>query len=156
MVFVSIYLLVLNRISMKKMGECLLKLPKKSKFGFILADAIALFLPLFLLFLDFKYQWFFLGSALSFYIATKDGINSGRFGVYRNGFIVPSAIIFYEDILSFPVFELPVEEQKQYAKNTLIVVTKKRGQQEIVFSTDEECEAVVQKLKETGMIASGS
>lgn len=148
-------LFVMNKRTLKAMGECLLKLPRKSSAGVIVVDFIALLLPLLLFFRDFKNMniLFVLCSIISFFIMTKDGFNKKNYGVYQNGLIAPSAVIFFKDIISFPVFELPEEEQAHYAKNTLIVVTKKVSRQEIIFSSDDECRAVVEKLKEIGVIS---
>lgn len=148
-------LLIINKRTLKAMGACLLKLPRKSAIGVIVIDVIAILLPLLLFFRDYKNMNFLFTSCsiIAFFIMTKDGFNKKNYGVYQKGLIAPSAVFFYEDILGFPVFELPPEEQAHYAKNTLIVVTKKASRQEIIFSSDEECRAVVEKLKEIGVIS---
>ena len=101
------YLLITNRITLKKMGECLLKLPRKSSVGVIIIDIIALIIPAILLIRDFRSLNFIFAacSLLAFFIMTKDGFNRKNYGVYQKGIIAPSAIIFYDDILGFPVFE---------------------------------------------------
>lgn len=148
------YLLITNRITLKKMGECLLKLPRKSSIGVIIIDIIALIIPAILLIRDFRSMNFIFAacSLLAFFIMTKDGFNRKNYGVYQKGIIAPSTIVFYEDILGFPVFELPPEEQENYPKNTLILVTKKASRQEIIFSSEKECREVLEKLQEIGII----
>ena len=54
MVAVIPYLLITNRITLKKMGECVLKLPRKSIAGVIVIDVIALVLTAILIIRDFR------------------------------------------------------------------------------------------------------
>jgi len=148
------YLINDNKKTVKKMGKCLLALPRKSSWRGILVDIIAVIIPLILLIRDFgNMNYLFMGcSLLSFFIMTKESFAQKYYGVYENGFIAPSAVIFYSELLAFPVFELPEDDQAHYPKNSLIVVTTKKSRQEIIFPTDEECAQFVAKLREINVI----
>ena len=148
------YLLITNRITLKKMGECVLKLPRKSIAGVIVIDVIALVLPAILIIRDFRNMNYVFAacSILAYLIMTKDGFNRKNYGVYQNGLIAPSAVVFYEDIIGFPVLELPPEEQENYSKNTLVLVTKKSSHLEIFFSSEKECREVLEQLRQIGII----
>lgn len=143
-----------SKKNVKKMGECLLPFPKKNLVGMIAVDIAAAVLLAILIFRNFGNMTILLAGCciLSVYIMSKDGFTQKHYGVYENGLIAPNHIIFFDDIIAFPVFELPPEEQEHYAKNTLVIVTESKGKIEIVFPTEEQCSLVVSKLKQMNVI----
>lgn len=153
-VFELIYLNLRSKKTVKEMGNCLFAFPKKNIWGMYGVDAVAALLLGILLVRDFgKLNIMFAAiCVMSVYLITKENGNHRYYGVYEKGLIAPSYMFFYDDIMSFPVFELPLEEQEHYAKNTLVVVTKSKGKFEIIFESEEQRTAVVAKLTELGVI----
>ncbi|MCQ2591749.1 MAG: hypothetical protein MJ188_03105 [Treponema sp.] len=143
------WLMVKGKKNAEQMGNCVYGFPKKIPVGMLAVDFMAIVFLLILLFRDFGFMSVIFAAiaVLAVYIITRDGGNYKYFGVYEKGIIAPSALIFYEDIMTFPVFELPLDEQAHYPKNTLVVVTKTKGKQEIVFDSEEQCQKVVEELK---------
>ena len=66
--------------------------------------------------------------------------------------IVNSTFVEYSDIVTFPVLDLPKEEQENYPKNVLVVATESKGKVDLIFSSDKECALVIEKLKEIKII----
>ena len=144
-------MLIQNKQTMKKMGKNLLSFPKKNFIGMIAVEIVAIILLAILIFRDFRGISIVAACCvLSVFLITRDGFNQKNYGLYENGMIVPNFVIFYEDIITFPVDQLPLEEQEHYAKNTLILVTQK-GKCEVVFEAEELCQTVKDKLKELGI-----
>lgn len=150
------YLLLKSKTDVKKMGECIYSFSKKKNYNAIAVDIVAIILLTVLFFREFStLSTVVLAGCcvLAVYIMTKDLGNQRNYGVYEEGMIVPNNVIFYDDIISFPVFQLPAEEQEHYAKNLLVVITDSKGKSEIVFSSEEECQEVIRILKERGIIS---
>lgn len=82
------------------------------------------------------------------FIITKDGGISNMDGVYKNAIICNGLVLPYEQIEDFPVFKLSKEDQALYAKNALIVTTKKKTKHELIFKDEETCSKVVELFKE--------
>jgi len=79
------------------------------------------------------------------FISTNDIIYKPLYGVYENGIISTEKYIKFDDIITFPVLNLPAEEQKDYPKNPLVLSTKTRGEVLIYFDSNEQSE-VIQKV----------
>ena len=56
-------------------------------------------------------------------------------------------ILFFDDIISLPLEELPQEERARYPDNVLVVVTKKRGKRQLTFDNANELAEVLSLLK---------
>lgn len=87
-------------------------------------------------------------SVLAFEMGTRELSLKGIYGVYENALIAGSTTVEYDDIMAFPVLELPEEEQANYDNTSLSIVCNKKGSMNIAFSSLEECKAVTQKVRE--------
>ena len=91
-------------------------------------------------------------AVLGFFIVNKESTFKKNYGVYENMIIANSTFVEYSDIVTFPILDLPKEEQENYPKNCLTIATKSKGKINLVFSSDEECSLVIEKLKELKII----
>ena len=89
---------------------------------------------------------------LGLFIVCKEANLKKHNGVYEKLLIVNSTFVEYSDIVTFPVLDLPKEEQENYPKNVLVVATESKGKVDLIFSSDEECSLVIEKLKEKKII----
>ena len=64
-------------------------------------------------------------------------------GAWQNAVIVDTEVVLYDDIVVFPVLQLPPSEQKNYSPNVLVVETKSRGTVNLIFSSEEICKKVL-------------
>lgn len=85
---------------------------------------------------------------LAEYMSIIDLANYGKNGIYENGILYGGKFFEFTDIKAFPVLQLPAEEQENYAKNTLVITTGKRGKEAVIFADDEECALVTAKIFE--------
>jgi len=65
-------------------------------------------------------------------------------GIYQNCIILGSDFVVYDDIMGLPVLQLPEEEQKKYQKNILYLVTKSKGNQQLIFDSDDDCKKAME------------
>ena len=89
---------------------------------------------------------------LGLFIVCKEANLKKHNGVYEKLLIVNSTFVEYSDIVTFPVLDLPKKEQENYPKNVLVVATESKGKVDLIFSSDEECSLVIEKLKEIKII----
>lgn len=82
------------------------------------------------------------------FISTNDIIYKPMYGIYENGIISAEKYIRFEDIITFPVLNLPADELKDYPPNPLVLSTKTRGEVLIYFDSDEQSEIVQKKIFE--------
>lgn len=80
-------------------------------------------------------------------MAMREFCLSGKYGVYEKGIISAGRFVAFDDIVTFPVLNLPPEEQEHYDKRTLVIATKSVGKVELVFASEEECRKVTDEAK---------
>ena len=81
-------------------------------------------------------------------ITTRDVCLYKKYGVYDKGVLFSGQFIAFEDILSLPVLQLPLEEQINYDKCTIVFVTKSKGKKSMSFKTEEEKDLVQNMILE--------
>lgn len=91
-------------------------------------------------------------AVLGLFIVCKESTLKKCYGVYENMIIVNSTFVEYSDIITFPILDLPKDEQQNYPKNCLTIATESKGKVDLIFSTDEECQQAIQKLQELQII----
>lgn len=136
---------------MTSAGKLVMPLKNRSKLFFISMYLWAFFLPAILLIRDFRpvYQIIFcLVSVMGCEMNTKDFITKGRYGVYEHCVISNGLTIFFNDIVTFPILNLPEDEQEKYDHSNLVVATKSKGNENLVFSSVEECTSATKLIRE--------
>lgn len=149
MMFISVPLRILNL--KKKSGEKIIALKNGGIKKSVLILIVALFLIFIPFFRDFKIwvQILFCGCALlAENLAMSDFVNFNRCGIYENGIFENGKFIAFSEITSFPVLQLPEEERKNYESNVLILTTKKKGKDALIFADEEEYFTVVTTIFE--------
>jgi len=81
-------------------------------------------------------------------MAVQEVITAKCCGVYANGLIAEGRFIPFSDILGIPLLSLPKNKQELHDTGVLELVTKKRTNMQIIYSTEDECRRVVEKLVE--------
>lgn len=140
---------------MKLTGKSLITFPKK-KFGYFIAVDIVAFILITILFF-IRYSGFvslvLCGcGVLGAWIIVGEAALGPIYGLYENGFVASGKFIPFDDIVTYPVFNLPKSEQKNHPDNVLVIASKRYGNMEILFDSAEICSQVVAKLKELGKI----
>jgi hypothetical protein len=70
----------------------------------------------------------------------------GLSGAWQNAVICGTDIVLYDEIVIFPVLQLPPEEQASYPKNVLTVETKNRGQVNLFFPDEASCKKTLEVI----------
>lgn len=136
-------------------GKCLLSLPRKKYGYFIGVDVVAVVLITLIFFIRYSplVTVVLCGcGVLGSWIIAGEAALGPKNGLYENGMIFIGKYIPYDDIVTFPIFNLPKYEQKNHPGNVLALVSGKYGSVEIAFDSDSDCQQVVRKLKELGLI----
>ena len=89
---------------------------------------------------------------LADYIITREYFFTKDSGIYENGIIQRSVFIKIDDIVTFPVLNIPKEEQENYPDYTLSVATKSKGNIDLIYKDKAERDFVVRKLTEIGIV----
>lgn len=135
---------------MSKAGKLLLPVKNKSKYFFLGNYLWTLLLPFVLLIRDFRPAYeiiFCLVSVIGAEMNSRDFITKGQYGVYENCVMANGVTVFFDDIVTFPILNLPEEEQEKYDHSNLVVATKSRGNENLVFSSPEECEKATELIR---------
>ncbi|MCK9169374.1 MAG: hypothetical protein M0P01_03090 [Treponema sp.] len=69
-------------------------------------------------------------------------------GVYTNGIVAEGQLIPFSDIVGVPLLSLPENQQALHDTGVLDLVTKKRTNMQIIYSNEDECRRVIDKLVE--------
>jgi hypothetical protein len=69
-------------------------------------------------------------------------------GVYSNGIVAEGQFIPFADIVGIPFLSLPENQQALHDTGVLELVTKKRTNMQIIYSNEDECLRVIDKLIE--------
>lgn len=128
--------------TMAEAGELKLAVKNKVKISFIAIFAAAILLPLVVIFRDYSLLYnimFCLISVMGSVITARDACLMGHYGVYVNCVIAGGICVRYDDIVTFPVLNLPLEEQENYDHANLVIATKSKGNLNMVFASEEEC-----------------
>ena len=154
MICTLIFLPLNTKKILNKSGKLIYSLSKKNNIGFyaVCVFAFALVFLLRLKTVNFYSIVINLCAVLGLFIVTKEANLKKVYGVYENMIIVNSSIIEYSDIVTFPILDLPKDEQEHYPKNILVLATESKGKTELVFETDEICQKVIECLKELKVI----
>lgn len=75
-----------------------------------------------------------------------------KYGLYENGIVAAGKFIPYDDIMTFPILNLPKYEQEHYPNNILVVASRQYGNIEIAFDSDEICAEVIATLTKMGLV----
>ena len=78
---------------------------------------------------------------------SKDFIMAGKYGVYENCIAVNGVTIFYDDIVTFPILNLPEDEQEKYDHANLVVSTKSKGNENLIFNDTDECTKATELIR---------
>ncbi len=134
---------------MKMAGQKLLPLASKSSKLSFIASGLAIVLMFLSLKINFGRLNFVIPycAVLGLFIAVRESTFIPVNGVYEKLLIVGSDILFYDDIMGFPLEELAAEERAHYPDYILLVVTKKRGKRQLTFSNSNEVAEVLTVLK---------
>lgn len=134
---------------MKGAGEKILPLVKDRKIISFVTYITAYIILILSIMVDFGKLNFVIPycAVLGLYVSTKEGTFRPVNGVYENLLIVGSDIIRYDDIISFPIEELPPEERAKHPANVLLVVTKKGGKRNLTFNNANELSEVLSILR---------
>lgn len=134
----------------KKAGECVLEIQNKKSFSFDVAIFILSFVLIAIsLVNDFSFYIYIVLCACALIgqeIAIRDFIMNRRSGIYKNGIISTGNYVSFNQIESFPVLELPENEQKNHDESTLDILTKKNGIITLIFNDKNECQNAVKKI----------
>ena len=130
-------------------GEKKLSLVKKSARLSYIASALAVVVMLLSIMFDFGRLNFIIPycSVLGLFLSIRESNFLPVNGVYEKLLITGSDILFYDDIISLPLEELPQEEKARYPDNVLVVVTKKAGKRQLSFDNANELAEVLSLLK---------
>ncbi|MCF0242434.1 MAG: hypothetical protein HUK25_07335 [Treponema sp.] len=132
-------------------GALKMELKSKVKILFIVIYLFCFALPVVMFFKDFNILYsitFCLVAVLGCEVTTKDCAMLGKNGIYENCIIQGEIIIFYDDIVSFPILELPEEEQTSYDHSILVVASRLKGNVNVIFQSEEECSAATKLIRE--------
>lgn len=89
----------------------------------------------------------FCGTAiLGVELAVRELSLYGLNGVFVNGIIYGTDFVDFDDIATFPVLQLPENEQEHYPKNVLVIATRSRGKVELIFESEEKCRQVTEAI----------
>ena len=134
---------------LQKAGEKKLSLVKKSARLSYVTSAVAVVVMLLSIMFDFGRLNFIIPycSVLGLFVSIRESNFLPVNGVYEKLLITGSDILFYDDIISLPLEELPQEEKARYPDNVLVVVTKKRGKRQLTFDNANELAEVLSLLK---------
>lgn len=136
---------------MSRAGEKKLSVRNRVKLTFVIIYVLCFALPLVLLFREFSVLYniaFCLVSVLGAEVTTRDACVTGKYGVYENCVIAGGMCVFYDDIVVFPVLELPEEEQKDFDGANLVISTKSKGNVDMPFANETECKAAIKVIRE--------
>ena len=131
-------------------GNCLYSFPKK-RTGFIVGVEITAFVLITLSVL-MNYTFFITMilcacGVLGAWIVVGEAALGSKYGLYDNGIVAVGKYIPYDDIVTFPILNLPKEEQKHYPQNVLVIASRKYGNIEVPFDSDEICGEVIRILR---------
>lgn len=132
-------------------GSLKMAVKNKPKISFIIIFIAVLILPFVVLFRDYSLLYtvmFCLISIMGSYITARDACLWGHYGVYENCVIAGGICVKYDDIVTFPILNLPLEEQENYDQANLVISTKSKGNLNMVFSSAEECKAAAEIVRE--------
>lgn len=132
-------------------GELKMKLKNKPKTLFTATYIACFLIPLLLFFRNFPLlnTLIICGACiLGCEISTRDFILLGIYGVYEKCIISGGITVFYDDIVTFPILNLPEEEQEKYDHANLNIATKSRGNLNMVFANEAECTEATKLIRE--------
>ena len=131
-------------------GECIYGFPKK-RTGFMIGVEVTAFVLITLSYF-IRYTFFVTiilcaCGVLGAWIVVGEAALGGKYGLYENGIVAVGKYIPYDDIVTFPILNLPKDEQLNYPQNELVIASRKYGNIEIPFDSDEICREVVHLLR---------
>ncbi|MFA6856129.1 MAG: hypothetical protein WCR31_02870 [Treponema sp.] len=81
-------------------------------------------------------------------MAIREVMTAKCSGVYTNGIVVEGQLIPFADIVGIPFLSLPENQQALHDSGVLDLVTKKHTNMQIIYSNEDECRRVIDKLIE--------
>src|SRR5574344_1006483 len=80
------------------------------------------------------------------FIITKEIVLYSLNGIYQNGVICNSEVVYYSDIMSFPVLQLPKNEQANYDSSFLVVSIGRKDNINLCYKDEDECKSVLDAM----------
>ena len=141
--------------SLNESGKIILGFPKKNNKFVIFVEILSVFLVTILFFI--RYGAFvsvvLCGcGVLGAWIVVGEAALGKYYGLYENGIIAVGKYIPYDDIMTFPVLNLPKNEQLNHPQNVLVIASRRYGNVEIAFESDEVCSEVISTLRKMHII----
>lgn len=136
---------------MTSAGNLKMALKNRSKAYFYAMYAFAFILPAIILFRNYSLAYnlmFALVAVMGAELTSRDFITKGKYGIYENCAIVNGITVFFNDIVTFPILNLPEDEQEKYDHANLVAATKSKGNVNLVFANIEECQAATKLIRE--------
>ena len=87
-------------------------------------------------------------SLLGTEMAVREILTAKCSGVYTNGLVADGHFIPFSEIFGIPFFSLTDEQQELHDTGVLDLVTKRKTNQQIIFSTEDEFRRVIEKILE--------
>lgn len=87
-------------------------------------------------------------SLLGTEMAVREVLTAKCSGVYTNGLIADGHFIPFSEIFGIPFFSQTDEQQELHDTGVLDLVTKRKTNQQIIYSTEDEFRRVVEKILE--------
>lgn len=136
---------------MSKAGELKMALKNRSKAYFYAMYAFAFILPAIIFLRNYSLPYnlmFALVAIMGAELTSRDFVTKGKYGVYEHCAIVNGITVLFNDIVTFPILNLPEDEQEKYDHANLVVATKSKGNQNLVFANADECQAATKLIRE--------
>jgi|SRR5574344_1012298 hypothetical protein len=132
-----------------KMGNCIHKKTKKKSPLSLIIYVLCFVIVLLELFrkLSLSMNLMISGCAiLGVFIITKEIVLYSLNGIYQNGVICNSEVVYYSDIMSFPVLQLPKNEQANYDSSFLVVSIGRKDNINLCYKDEDECKSVLDAM----------
>jgi hypothetical protein len=81
-------------------------------------------------------------------MAVREVMTAKCSGVYTNGLVAEGQFLPFADIFGIPFLALPKSKQSLHDSGVLELVTRKRTNLQIIYSSEDECRLVIEKLVE--------
>jgi len=142
----------------KQVGSCQLELTRRTSPLFIGGIAVAILLPVVMVFRPFEplYTFILCGCAvLGVEVVIRERVFEARNGVYENALIVDGRYFPKDDIVTFPELHYDREDDSdeevdELYRRALKIVSKKSGEVYIGFANSDEKDAAVALLSTWG------
>lgn len=146
---VLLYFPLYKKNILVKLGKCHVDKKKKKSILSVFIYVLCFVMVLIELFRDLGLTLNFLISGcavLGVYIITKEIVLYSINGIYEKGLVCNSEVVLYDDIMSFPVLQLPKDEQKNYDPSFLVISIGRKDNINLSYESEEECKIVLDQI----------